>query len=330
MLQLKNATPFSTSIAVFPNEQGIDTLYTMIKASFIMENDWVLADEQNAPTESDEYWGEPEVSSIKYASDFHTGKPATDIIMIGQAHAPRQKPVEQLDVQLSVGHLNKTVRVIGDRQWQGGQISSPKPFVTMPVVYERAYGGQHQIDEHHYLAEERNPVGCGFVGKRSRRELEGMALPNIEDPNDLMTKAGDQPIPTGFGACAPNWMPRRQFAGTYDDAWQKTRAPYLPQDFDSRFLNAAHPDCIYSGYLKGGEPVSISHMHPDGLLQMQLPMVKFLCELTLQGQRHPLETHMDTVTLEPNEKKISLLWRTHFPCDKKVLSVEEISIKLLR
>ncbi len=330
MLQLKNATPFAAGIAVFPNEQGIDTLFTMVKATFELDGGWTLADEQLPPQVEDEYWGEPGQSSIKIASDFHTGKPATDIVMLGSACAPEQRQVRQLEVKLSVGQLSKSVRVTGDRVWQNGQISSTKPFFSMPLVYERAFGGRHDIDEETYLAEERNLVGCGFAGKRSAKDMEGLALPNIEEPTDLIRYYNDTPVPAGFGFCSPNWLPRRQFAGTYDDAWQKTRAPYLPQDFDKRFLNAAHPDLIYPGYLQGGEPFSVSNMHPDGVINAVLPQVSVVCGISLQGQSHKPPMNLETVILEPNEKRLSMVWRAAFECDKKVLKISEIELKFSR
>lgn len=330
MLQLKNATPFAAKIAVFPNEKGIDTLYSIVKGSFLLENAWVLADEQLPPQEEDEYWGEPGQSSIKAASDFHIGKPATDIVMVGEACAPQGRAVSLIDVELCVGQVNKKVRVYGDRVWQRGQISSPKPFTTMPLTYERAFGGRHQIDDKKYLAEERNPVGCSFKGKRSSNEMEGTLLPNIENPDQLIQYQNDTPEPAGFGFCAPDWLPRRQFAGTYDEAWQKKRAPYLPKDFNSSFLNAAHPDLIYPGYINGGEELYIKNMHPDGEIRTSIPQVNIKCDIELKGQTHSPLMNLETLILEPNQKQLSMVWRAAFECDKQVLNINEIVLKLTR
>ena len=83
MLQLKNNTPFSAAIALFPNEQGIETLYTIVKASFRIGQQWTLMDEQAPPQQEDIFWGEPGESSLRLPSDYHPGKAATDVIMIG-------------------------------------------------------------------------------------------------------------------------------------------------------------------------------------------------------------------------------------------------------
>ncbi|PKF60327.1 DUF2169 domain-containing protein [Psychromonas sp. psych-6C06] len=330
MLQINNTTPFAAEIATFPNEQGIDSLYVIVKASFIMGQQLSLADEQIPPQMGDEYWAEPGLSSIKHLSDFHIGKSNTDIIMQGNACAPHHQAVKQLDVHLSVGKVQKTVRVFGDRVWQGDQPSLPVAFQSMPLVYERAFGGQHQVDATNLLTEERNTVGCGFVGKRNKQEMQGLALPNIEDPNQLIQSIKDNPMPAGFGPCNNNWLPRRQWAGTYDEQWQTTRAPYLPEDFNKRFLNAAHPDLVYPGYLQGGEPIMIKNMHPAGDISLKVPQIKMACHAKLSNKRFPLKLNIETLTLEPNKQLLSMVWLAPFECDKNLLKVNEIEIKLSR
>lgn len=330
MLQLTNNTRFAPAMVVFPNEQAIDTLYLIVKASFGIGRELTLADEQVPPCQSDVYWTEPNKSSLKYASDMHTGKPATDIIVLGHACAPEQKEATELDVSVTVGSVQKTVRVYGDRVWQDGKITRPTPFKTMPVVYERAYGGVQVIDGEVAEAEARNPVGRGFAGSRKDRDMNNVPLPNLEDPAQLIRDPGDRPTPAGFGGCAPNWQPRAGFAGTYDDAWRKTRAPYLPLDFDSRFLNSAHPDLICPGFLQGGEPVTITHMHPNGAIRFDVPQVKLVAHVRIAERVESPPFQLETLLLEPNQLKASLVWRAALPCDKQVLKISEVAITTSR
>ncbi len=330
MLQLNNHTPFAADIATFPNEHGIDSLYVIVKATFIMGQQWSLANEQNPPQKADEYWGEPGKSSIKSLSDFHIGKNNTDIIMQGNACAPNYQEVTQLDVHLTVGKVQKTVKVFGDRQWVNGVASKPVPFQSMPIVYERAFGGQHQVDDEKLLAEERNLVGCGFAGKRKKSEMEGAALPNIEDPNQLIQNIQDTPPPAGFAPTCGYWAPRVEWAGTYDEQWQATCAPYLPEDFDKRFLNAAHPDLIYPGFLQGGEPIVIKGMHQDGDINLSVPYVKMNCNVKLKGQDIPINLNIETLTLNPHQQQLSMVWLAPFSCDKNLLNIDEVELKLSR
>lgn len=328
MLQLINKTPFAASMALFPNQHCIDTLYVMVRASFNIGPQWTLLDEQLPLVEADIYWGEPETSSLKYASDYHIGKPKTDIVMTGLACAPGKQSVKKLDVSLSVGAVNKTIRVFGDRQWIDGQFSDPIPFQTMLLVYEKAFGGMYYVEGEIESADERNPLGCGYSGSRSAKDMNGVPLPNLENPANLITNPLETPTPACFGFCAPAWQPRVSFAGTYDEQWQTLRAPYLPEDFDSQFFNMAHPDLIYPGSLKGGESVSISGMHPNGELRFDLPKLNLVSQIKQAGQINSQAFMLETLHIEPNLLQLSMVWRAAYPCDKKALKIEEIKVSL--
>lgn len=331
MLQLKNNTPFQAGFTVFPNENAVDTLYIMVKATFVIGAQWTLAGVQAPLQQGDEYWGEPAKTSLRLSSDFHTGKPATDILMMGSACAPGQRPVRQLDVGLQVGSVSKVIRVFGDRFWQLDRISQPEPFVTMPLVYERAFGGQDLVNGNTLrAAETKNPVGCGFAGQKHPSELNGSPLPNLEYPSQLIRDYRDRPEPACFAPIAPNWHPRADFAGTYDELWQQTRAPYLPKDYQPRFMNVAPVDLIYPGYLRGGEAVRIVGMHPDGDLNFTLPYVNLVNKVVIAGQEHSAPFAMETLLLNPNQQELSMVWRAALPCDKKLTKIEHISVSLSR
>lgn len=328
MLQLNNKTPFAASVALFADQYGVDTIYVIVKASFNIGPNWTLMSTQSPPVEADIYWAEPGKSSIRYASDYHIGKPASDIIMNGLACAPDRQPVRSLDVSLSVGQVAKNVRVFGDREWQGGFISEPATFETMPMVYERAFGGIHLVDGDIQSSEMRNPLGCGYAGRRSQSEMNGVPLPNLEDPGCLIGQPDDRPPPACFGFSSPGWQPRVSYSGTYDEAWQTQRAPYLPLDFDSRFFNTAHADLIYPDYLQGGEAVSISGMHPSGIIGFELPRLELNSQFKTGTHIDSRTFNLETLIIEPNLLQLGMQWRAAYPCGKRVLEVEEIKIRM--
>lgn len=334
MLQLKNNSPFEAEIALFPDEDGIDTLYTAIKATFTIANKIEISEEQQPVVMADEYWGEPLETSLKYASEVHLTKPSTDIVMIGEACAQDKRPVTQLDVALAIAGVRKTVRIFGNRHWDSGflglNMTPPDPFDSMPIVYEKAFGGFHEVDKESQkkLYEARNPIGIGFKGKKTKKELNGARLPNLENPAQLIKKPGDQPMPACFSYVSSSWMPRASYAGTYDEKWMKKRAPYLAKDFDSRFFNAASPDLVYKGYLKGGEPVTITNMSLNGNIKFTLPVCELETSVRIAGSIENPPVNLETVLLEPNESRFSMLWRSAVKCDKKTLKVEQIDINL--
>ena len=327
MLQLKNKTPFEAGIAVLPDQNGVDSLIIIIKATFSLNGKVDVAAEQVPLIYADEYWGEPGQSSLKYASEMHLLKPATDIALVGHAQAFDRRPVHQFDVTLSAGNLRKVMRVSGDRWWISSRPTPPRPFETMPLVYERAFGGLHKINDE-VLFEPRNPVGSGFAGKRKNRELDKLPLPNLEDPRSLISSPGDCPPPAGYGFIAPSWLPRKIYAGTYDEKWQKNRAPFLPADFDSRFFNAAHTELVSNGYFKGGEPIEAVNVCAQGHLRFKLPICQMETSVSVAGKKENPTLNLETVLIEPDELRFSMLWRGALACDKKALKIEQINIDL--
>jgi hypothetical protein len=335
MLQLKNNTPLKAKILPMPNPDGIDSLYTIIKATFLLGQFVKLAEEQIPIVEEDQYFDEPGTSSLKVPSDLSLIKPGTDVLLLGNAYAPQGKQTIQTDVTLNVGSITKTVRIFGDRVWRNGflgaKISELQSFEKMPLIWEKAFGGFDQTNdkEPQIITEERNPVGLGFRVKNSNKTLDGMKLPNIEDPAQLISSWKDKPVPACFGPVCSSWEPRKSYAGTYDENWQKHRMPYLPKDFDSRFFQLVSPDQVVPGYLKGGEEVRIIGATPSGQLHFRLPQYRLQVTYQLDNKNHVYSPNLDTVIIEPDESRLSLLWRTVLPCDKKILQVSQVKVILL-
>ena len=337
MLQLKNETPFAAAINLFPDPEGIDTLYVTLKATFAIEDGQPAVAEEQVPVQlADEYWGEPGESSLKYASEAHLCKLSTDVVLVGFAQAPEARRVNQLDVLLRVGPVRKQVRVFGDREWTGRllgrSITAPEPFAKLPLVWERAFGGVHEADPQKgkIFAEGCNPVGRAFRGTRSRGEMAGTLLPNLEDPAALLSSPGDKQDPACFAFVAPSWQPRVSFVGTYDQAWEQRRAPYLPLDFDSRFFNCAPAGLVCPGYLVGAEPVELTGVSPVGPLLFHLPVCKARLAIRLAGCSESPPLRLETVLFEPEESRFAMLWRAALPCDKQALKVESIDLALER
>lgn len=330
MLQLNNNTPFAADIALFPNEQGIETLYTIVKGTFIFFPKLSLAPEQPGPQKKDEYSGEPGRSSLITASDYHTGKAGTDIVMTGSAFAGDGREVHQLDVLLQVGDMHKVVRVFGDRMWERGRMTQAQRFSAMPLTYEHAFGGTLLLDGKLHQQEVRNPVGLGFAGDLTELDVETWPLPNLESPTQPIDRFAARPDPACFAPIAPHWHPRATFAGTYDEHWQRNCAPYLPDDFKPRFNNSAPDDQIYDGFLQGGEPVFINGMHPIGELNFKLPQVNLINRIQIQEREVVAPFQLETVYLQPNQLKVNMVWRSAVVCDKHARKVRQISVSMSR
>jgi hypothetical protein len=332
VLHVANETPFAASLFVAPDLAGIDTAWTVVKATFEIGPGSVRVTSGQVPVATgDECWGDPRSSSIRYAGEVHPAKPATDVVLVGSGHAPGGKPVAGFGVSLTVGPLKKVVHVHGDRSWQRGivgpSISKPQPVTEVPLQYERAFGGRHDLPNGDFVADLRNPVGRGFMGKRSASDVIGLPLPNLEHPKHWITSPSDKPPPACFGFIAPWWEPRRRYTGTYDEAWRRTRAPYWPLDLDPRFFQTAPTDQVVTG-LRGGEPVEILNASPRGVQRFGLPTVELDVAVRIGREQLRPRLQLETLLLEPDQDRFSLTWRGAVACDKRSLRVESVAVAL--
>jgi len=329
MLQVRNGTPFKTGIMMLPDARGVDTLFAVVKGTFALGDRLALADVQVPVVPADQHHDDPAMSSVRVPSDVCLGKPATDVLLLGSAWAPRGTPTAQMDVSLRVGPVAKTVRVFGDRVWEvdaaGARIAPVAPFVRVPLVWERAYGGT-SLTEKGPASYARNPVGVGFGAAVGGRPSSGSPLPNIEDPAALIGSWKDAPGPAGFAPLAAHWQPRCSYAGTYDERWQTQRSPYLPDDFDPRFFQLAAPGLIAGSYLQGGEPVEILGASERGAERFVLPALRVMVNYRLGDAAHDRAAVLDTVILEPDVRRVVMVWRASWPCDKKALRVKEVGV----
>jgi hypothetical protein len=320
--QIENLTPFAVECLFVSDEEGRPIIAPIVKGTYRIGNggtvtlapDQVpvnLMGKRTAPSDDSSYEYEPETAFCKAT---------TDVVLIAHAHVARGL-ARELDVSLKVGPLHKTVRVTGDRTWNKrltGRIvaTDPTPFESMALVYERAFGGwdRSRPDAQRYAFEPRNPVGTGFVARGSGFR-EGVSLPNLENPKHTIQAFGDTVAPAAFGFVGPDWQPRCTLAGTYDEAWRRERMPLLPRNFDRRFFNAATPDLVAPGYLRGNEPVHISNVSPRGDMRFDLPAVPPpRCDVYLRGgAHHMLETNLDTVIVNARERALLLIWRSAKP-----------------
>lgn len=333
MFQERNETPFRSGMFLFPDEQGVDTLYAVVKATFSLRgNTLALSEEQLPLVVADEYWGEPGQSSLKTLNEAHLLKPGTDVLLKGSAYAPRGKPVESCPVSVRVGPVQQVLQVFGDRKWERGviwpAISSPEPFTRMPLTWERAFGGTHVTRQGLVMSEPRNPVGQGFRGKRNVSEMLGRTLPNVEDPRNLIKAISDQPAPVGVGPIAPAWQPRQGYAGTYDKAWQTRRAPYLPHDFRRDFFHAAPPSLCSRQPLMGGELVELSGVSAEDTHRFALPRCELSVTVYIASRPACPNMQLETVLLEPEVGRVCLTWRGAVRCSKQTLKVNEVHFRV--
>jgi hypothetical protein len=289
---------------------GIDgrwQITVVVKATYVWDKVGNTVPADPSPIlDTDEFAGEPSTSGLLRASDLGPMKPRCDVLLVGDLRFPQ--PVTMTEVQLTVGScINKRARVFGERVWLPSALadlvpSTPKPVTSVPIAWERAYGGSDPTDPRHVDA--RNPAGSGVA--KDPKTLHGKPAPQIEDLDKPIGARMGVPSPIGFGPIAPHWQARVALAGTYDEAWQRSRRPLPPADFSPEFFNVAPLDQRLDRYVPG-EIVRLTSMTAAGFDQFRLPDARFPVTIVTAEELSESVATIDTVIIEPAQRRLSLL-----------------------
>ncbi len=247
-------------------------------------------------------------------------KSGAEYLMIGDACAPGGEPVTGLEVEVRVGALAKKLHVYGERYWLDRQrISDVRPFARMPVSWEQAWGGPTVAE---------NPVGRGTEPEQTAAGPL-LAVPPVQHPDHPCTSPKEPAMPAGFGPIPPMWPQRKQFDGSYDDAWLKEEFPGPPRDFDWRYHCIASADQWQAGDFEGTEAIEIVHMHPEHeRLRFELPGIRPVVLARMkrgEGFKDRLgEPRLTTVWLLPNQLRAVLVWHAMFEVADEFASEVEL------
>lgn len=317
MWEIINRTPYAADRCFARDERGAEVWIVAVKGTFAIGRSGrvEVASEQPPVTRAPVFAGAPGRSSLRYDSDLVLDKPGTDLLVHGHVHAPRGAPARRVEVGLRCGPIAKRLIAYGDRTYKMGivepKLTDPEPFTLLPLRYERAFGGADPLAPG-AAGDDTNPVGVGFAVRPEH--LLGRPAPNFELPGAPNSAQKRRPPPAGLGPIARDWMPRRALAGTYDEGWQRERMPLWPADFDRRFFQAAPLDQQAPAYLREGATVELLNLSSEGLLRFELPRTRpvFCTHFGRRKVEHRPRLH--TVIVEPDERRVMLVWQTALPC----------------
>lgn len=334
-MNLHNATKMLADYTMGLQPDGREVLVVVVKGTFtIPENparEPVLAEEQAPLVTTDVFTGEPGFSAPLYEIDYALRKPRCDILLNGSAYAPFGKPVERLTVSLRVGSWMKSFDVVGKRVWLAGAlftgVSNPEPFKVMPISYNNAFGGVDRSQEdplkHRWFLA--NHVGVGYHEYMDLQYMDRAPLPNTEETGHPVRRPNHNYSPMAFGPLGRAWQQRVKFAGTYDQNWLDHQCPFWPTDFDDHYYQAAPADQQID-YPRGGEEVELVNLTPGGKTAFKLPILDIPVVFHLMnGEKKETNTVLDTIVVEPDQKRFMLTWRTHLPMRRNIHEMREVS-----
>jgi hypothetical protein len=334
-MKLLNATRMQANYVMGMDSTGREYIVTAIKGTFILPPSGKgseLAAEQVPLVDADVFTGEPGFSAPLYECDYALVKPRCDVLLNGSAYAPAGHRARRVTVALRIGSLNKSFDVVGNRSWistgLGVVAGSPEPFVSMPISYDRAFGG---IDAAHpdparHRYYERNHAGLGFHKQTEREFIDGTPLPNTEQSGHPIVDPGGSYAPMAFGSIARAWQPRAKLAGTYDQNWLDNIFPFLPPDFDNRYYQAAPADQQID-YPTGGEEVMLENLTPGGYLRFNLPSINVpVVYYRRDADDHEAQAVIDTIMIEPDLARFTMTWRSSLPLRRNMFEIEQVLV----
>ncbi len=307
-MQIRNQTPFSTGWTQGFGPDCRELVVVAVRGTYRLdcagELEPTLAETQVPVLEADVLGEDPALDAPQFENDFALFKPRCDVLLHGRAHAPGKVPTTAVDVTLQVGAMQKSFRVLGPRVWSrtllGGTTASPPiPFVEQAISYDVAWGGTdiNPADPSDFRSFSSNPCGAGYC--EFPANLDQMPLAVTEAIDAPITRPDGNYEPLAFGPIGRNWVPRFGYAGTYDQHWREHKLPFLPDDFDWQYFQAAPLDQQIP-YPTGGEPIILLNLSAAGQLASSIPKRGVTVVFVRRdGDAVTMPANLDTVLIEP-------------------------------
>jgi hypothetical protein len=262
----------------------------------------VLADEQSWPIKPGP-WDGP-YGPMEGDELFYRG--GVDLFVFASARSSNGKPATCLDVTVQAGRDFATcVRVFGDRHWEkrGRKlvIAPPQPFEAIALTLQNAYGGKDEWDELP-IAFPSNPDGKGYV--ISEESALGKALPNIEDPENLIQTWEDQPQPVGVGICPMSCGPRILDRVVFDEEGAL-------KELKPTFYNHAFPRMI-APFVKPGEQVRVTGVRAGKPVQFTLPQPPVTVRVRIGEHGDEGPPPLDQIGIDVEKQLVFLTYRYPF------------------
>lgn len=335
-MQFENSTPLQAEMTGGLAKSGHEYIVVAVKGTFVLpERVWdpvCLAPVQEPLFLADEFGQDPAEDATIFENDFAPFKPYCDVLSEGPAIVPHGGQATQIPVGIRLGNWSKHFIAHGSRIWLDGayksRVSDPRPFRRQQIGYDQAYGGTDADPDTpgHARTYETNPVGSGYYPLRD--DIAGLPLSNTGEPSkDPVERDGDY-VPMAFGPLGRAWLPRRGWAGTYDEAWIEDKMPFLPDDFDDRYFQAASPD-QWIPYPEGNEVLELLHLTETERIQTRLPPLGVEIDFTRKSGRVTRKiANLDTVLILGERMRLCLTWRARFLTERDIFEIAKIDISV--
>ncbi|MEP7120994.1 MAG: DUF2169 domain-containing protein [Byssovorax sp.] len=298
--------PFLTDAIYWRPATDLWVLTVIAKATFALKPGKVtLAAEQQTLHGRDSHWSDDPARSLHAASDRAPFKRRVDVVLVGQAFAPRGTTAQSLVARVAVGDVDKSIDVRADRALtRDGEIREGARWASMPLLYERAAGGPGTW----------NPVG---VSLDAPPDAYGQRiLPNLRPMSAAHVGNAEVIAPVGFGPVAASWPVRRERLRHRAEAWTETSFEDLPfgDDFDAAYFQMAPTDQQLDA-LRDEETLVLENLladHPRLTTQLSGLQPKAFVDIPGQTPRD-LRLVADTLWIDTDRAICTVTWRGQVP-----------------
>lgn len=309
MWELANFTPFPCSAGWERDAAGHSHYVVTLSARFRAGGDGRVHfhPDQIAPRQSALYEGDDPNGLLLEDAELGLPRDGVDILLAADAMLDGDAPQKAREIALTLGDLTRRLYLLPPmlRDRRGHAQLVPGPSGPVALDWRAAWGGGiPQGGE--APAHPENPLGTGALG------TEREALPRLaDDPGALVP---GQPV-RPFAAVSPGpiprgWPQRARLAGTFDDAWSRTKAPLLPDDYDPAHGHAASPGQVHPG-LTGGEEITLSGaLSPAGEApwRFALPALSLRMESFHRGAWTARPMRLQRVLVDARGGTLRMIW----------------------
>lgn len=232
-----------------------------------------------------------------------------EMILCGYAHHATAQ--EQFECSVRWGDRSVSLQAVGPRLWRntvlqgGGAVQGTllEKVQHVPLHPAFSWGGTYP------KIIEDNPLGMGQAHDE-RKDLDNSApMPWLQDLRLSSPTALLPPKPLAFGPWDSSASQRKRYAGTYDEAWERERAPWPPLDQQAAFHNQAAKLLQWREPPPPGQRIELLGMSRQGPRRLHWPGVKV--QATHAKKTHQLQP--DTCLVSTEDDAYALVWRCILP-----------------
>lgn len=300
-MEVISVCPLPTSSLLWRSARDRWVLTVVVKGTFTLRPQRSsLAADQEDINEREDHWDDDPARSLHAPSDLAPFKKRADVVLVGHAFVPQDKPPRSVIARMRIGDLEKVIDVYGQRFWtRSGELREGPPMARIPLRYEHAAGGPDTW----------NPVG---LSPDAPPDLFGQRLlPNLQPPGLELNSPRDMIRPVGFGPIAASWLLRRQWLRGRADTWTTDRLADepLPDDIDPLFFQVAPPDQQVEA-ISDEEDILLENLHPKHpRLATHLSGVRPRASVELPPAPADLPLVADTLWIDTDRSLCTVTWR---------------------